>query len=86
MEPDNLSFSSGRDLVGYISFWGLLIGFYVFISIKIHIFNLLLDETIENGFIAFVIIQATFGFVFILFVWLFRGTKYILTQDKLMAI
>ena len=78
-----MSFSSGRDFVGFISFWGLLIGFYVFVSIKVDIFNLLLDETVNNGVLAFVIIQMTFGLVFILALWFYRGTKYILTEDKL---
>ena len=47
------------------------------------ILDLLLDETVKNGFIAFVIIQVTFGLVFILALWYYRGIKYILTQDKL---
>lgn len=83
MKPNTISFSSGRDLIGYISFWGLLIGFYIFLSIKMDIFDLLLDETVKNGIVAFVIIQVTFGLIFILALWLFRSTKYILTQDKL---
>ena len=83
MKPNAISFSSGRDLVGYISFWGLLIGFYVFLSIRIDIFDLLLDETDKNGFTAFVVLQVIFGLVFILAAWFFRGTKYIITQDKL---
>lgn len=47
------------------------------------IFDLLLDETDKNGFVAFIIIQMTFGLVFILAVWFFMGIKYILTHDKL---
>ena len=83
MKPETISFSSGRDLVGYISFWGLLIGFYVFLSIKTDIFDLLLNDTDKNAFVAFVIMQVIFGLIFIFALWFFRGTKYTLTQDKL---
>ena len=83
MRTKTLAYTSGRDFMGITFFWGLLVGLYVFITIKSDIFSLLENE---QSILAFSIYQGVWILIFLFAFWLFRSIKYEISEEELTII
>jgi hypothetical protein len=83
MNTKTQTYTSGRDFLGMTLFWGLIVGFYVFITIRSDIFSSFGNGQVKNSILDFSIYQGVWILIFLFFFWLFKSIKYEISADEL---
>ena len=83
MDSKTITFSSGRDFVGLLSFWGLPSGFFVWFVVESNTLRMLLYHPSKNAVLTFMLFLVFWAGIFLFLLWFYRGTKYTITKDKL---